>query len=317
VLATEEDVLRARDCGVDGIGLSLPAGSLQIDKKLKWPRPKVIERAVELSRLAHDIGLRVTISPYDTLRAERSFLREYIESVHAHGHIDRIRVVDTVGCGTMARVAEVVSDVRRWTQEAVPVEVHCHDDFGLGVANTLAGVVAGASAVSTTMNGIGERAGNAATEQIVAGLELLYGCATGIDLTQLREVCAEVAAMTSIPLDPYAPIVGSMTFSMESGSIVAGYLSDELIAFPFSPRLVGRTPTVILGKKTGRHAVAHKAAELGFAGLASQTIEELVVRVKDYSEQSGAPVSDILFAEWLADAAAVLGGRPRDNAVGE
>lgn len=303
-MATRDDVMRAKACGLDGIGLSLPAGRLQLEAKLGWSHDRVIATAVELTSLAYEQGLKVTLSPYDTYRADPDFLKEYLQTVRRHGRMDRVRVVDTVGCAAPHAVAWLVHRMREWTDDQVPIEVHCHNDFGLAVANTIAGVMAGADVVSTTLNGLGERAGGASTQQVIAALELMYGIRTGIKLTSLTPLSRLVEEISGISVQLYEPIVGPLTYQMESGSIVSGYLKDPLVAFPFGPELVGGKVTVVLGKKSGRHSVQYKLVELGFSDLPADAVGRLTERVKSYAEATGATVKDQTFAGWAAEEAA-------------
>jgi isopropylmalate/homocitrate/citramalate synthase len=302
-MATKDDIDRARDIGVDGVSISLPASRVQIEHKLKWSYDRVVETAVELSAYAHEQGLLVTVSPYDTTRANRGFLKRYITEVQSRGHMDRLRLVDTVGCATPELTAALVIQMLRWTGHNVPIEMHCHDDFGLATANTLTGVMAGADVVSTTINGTGERAGGAATEQVVAGLELLYEMHTGIHLDRLQGLCRLVEQLSGIVLAERRPIVGRETFNLESGTIVAGYLNQELAAFPFSPAIVGGQVRIIFGKKTGRKAVMARVSELGIAPLTDEALDRVLNLIKTHAEADGKAVPDPLVQEWLRNEA--------------
>ena len=303
-MATKADVMRAKEVGLDGIGLSLPSGQLQLEAKLGWSEERVIDTAVELTSFAHELGLRVTLSPYDTFRANSAFLERYLRTVRRDGWMDRVRLVDTVGCAAPHAVTWLVRRMREWTGGLVPIEVHCHNDFGVAVANTLAGVMAGADVVSTTINGLGERAGGASTQQVVAALELLYGIPTSIKLSSLTTLSRLVEEISGIPIQRYEPLVGPLTFQMESGSVVSGYLKNPLVAFPFPPELVGGKVTVILGKKSGRHSIQHKLSELGLPTLKPEAVNRLLERVKESAESTGAPVADETFAGWAAEEAA-------------
>jgi isopropylmalate/homocitrate/citramalate synthase len=198
--------------------------------------------------------------------------------------------------------------MREWTSGQVPIEVHCHNDFGVAVANTLTGVMAGADVVSTTVNGLGERAGGASTQQVVAALELLYRIPTGIRLTSLTSLSRLVEEISAIPVQRYEPLVGPLTFQIESGSVVSGYLKHPLVAFPFPPELVGGKVTVILGKKSGHHSIQHKLSELGLPTLPAEAVGRLLGRVKHSAETTGSPVSDDTFAGWAAEEAATRQG---------
>ncbi len=306
-MATRDDVLRAKDCGADGIGLSLPSGRLQVEKKLGWTYDRVVDTAVELTAFAHEQGLRVTLSPYDTFRAAPAFLERYLTTVMDQGHMDRVRLVDTVGCAAPHAVTAMVAKMREWTRDAVPIEVHCHNDFGFGLANTIAGVMAGAGVVSTTINGLGERAGGASTLQVIAALELVYGVHTGVDIASLTDLSRLVERISGIQVQAYEPLVGPLTYQMETGSVLSGYFKDPAVAFPFPPALVGGKVTVVLGKKSGRQSVQFKVNELGLPTLGDAEIAVLLKRVKDHAEATAASVPDELFRQWVSEETASAG----------
>jgi methanogen homocitrate synthase len=300
-MATEEDVRRASDCGVQGIGLSLPAGRLQLEKKLRWSEERVIDAAVTLTSLAHELGLRVNLSPYDTTRADLGFLERYVTAVYRDGHMDCVRVVDTVGSASPSLIAGLVRKMIEWTEDQVEVEVHCHEDFGLAVANTLAGIAAGARVASTTINGLGERSGNAPTQQVVAALELLYGIDTGYDLESLPGLARMVEQISQRRLPEDEPLVGAMTFALEAGSIVSGYMEDPMVAFPYRPEMVGARPRVLLGKQSGRASLEFKARELGLGQLSGEEQERLIARIKAEAERTGSMVPDQQLVSWVAE----------------
>jgi isopropylmalate/homocitrate/citramalate synthase len=177
-LAIKADIELALRCGAQIVAVSLPAGYLQIEHKLKWPEQRIIDTAVELSKYAHEQGLYVVFSPMDTTRSDPDFLARYLRTVVEEGHVDRVRITDTAGTATPLAIKYLVQQVIEIGR--CPVEIHCHDDFGLGTANVLAGLEAGASVASTAFNGLGERAGNAATEEVVLALRMLYNIDLGI-----------------------------------------------------------------------------------------------------------------------------------------
>ena len=152
---------------------SLPIGEPQIKYKLKWPEEKVIEVATQITSYAHQKGFYVILSPYDTTRADPSFLEKFLKTVTHEGWADRVRIVDTVGGITPQAIGYLVQKMIELAGK--PIEVHCHNDFGLATANTLAALSAGAKVSSTSLNGMGERAGCAATEEIALALYILYG----------------------------------------------------------------------------------------------------------------------------------------------
>ena len=163
------DVDKAMECGTWGIGFSLPIGYLQLKHKFKWSEERITEELIRLTQYAHQGGFYVVLSPYDNTRADLKFLKRFLNTVISQGHVDRIRVVDTVGSCLPQAIAYIVRWMIRVTK--LPVEVHCHDDFGMATANTLAGIAAGASVASTTLNGMGERSRRSCHGRSRLGLE--------------------------------------------------------------------------------------------------------------------------------------------------
>ena len=194
----------------------------------------------------------------------------------------------------------LVAEIRKNTR--VPLAVHCHDDFGLSVANSLAGVLGGAEEIHATVNGLGERAGNAALEEIVLGLQAFYNVKTNINTRKLAFVSRLVSQLTGIPVPPNKAIVGENAFSHESGIHVHGVLSECSTYEPMRPEIVGKERTFVVGKHSGVHAVQNKLMEYGLM-LQPDQMKEVVARVKKYAE-SGKKLDD---AELLAVAYDVLG----------
>lgn len=186
--ALASDIDHAVGLGAWGVRISYPVSRIERDAKLKGLSDEhYLERVLQVTQHARDTGAYVIFSPYDTTRADAGFLAKVVSAVAAAGTADRIRVVDTIGCAIPGGITELIGIIRAAAPD-LPLEIHCHDDFGLATANTLAATVAGVEFVSTTMNGIGERSGNAATEEVALALEALYGIDTGLDLARLTSV---------------------------------------------------------------------------------------------------------------------------------
>jgi isopropylmalate/homocitrate/citramalate synthase len=168
----------------------------------------------------------------------------------------------------------------------VPLSVHLHNDFGLALSNALASIENGASAVATTINGMGERAGNVPTETLAIALEMMYGVHTGIDVSQLARVCDRVSEISRVPLSGNHPWVGSNVFRHESGIHVAAIHSNPLTYECVSPETVGRKREIVLGKHTGRSSMRHKLEELGL-NVAEPQLDNLLDRIKAFAEEGG------------------------------
>jgi len=167
----------------------------------------------------------------------------------------------------------------REESDGLAVEAHTHDDLGLAAANAIAAVEAGAEYVSSTLTGLGERSGNAATERVVVALEILYGVRTGIRLDRLTDAAHIVTRLARTSLPPNAPIVGRNSFAHESGLIVGGVLKEPLSGEPFAPELVGQTRRILLGKKSGLESIRHALAALG-RSADDQTVATVLQAVK-------------------------------------
>jgi homocitrate synthase NifV len=260
---------RLRDDDVDAaiatttafLHLSCPISDLQLDvigRDEAWlgtDVPRLIERARD-----HFEG--VSIGALDATRADPGRLAWFAELAYASG-ARRLRLADTVGIASPEEVRSMISALRERVPE-LPLEFHGHDDLGIATANSLAAVMAGASAVSVTVNGLGERAGNAPLEEVTVALGLLYRIDTGIDHTRLKDLSALVAERSRQTLPPSKPIVGADVFTHESGIHVAGMLRHPKAYQPLDPGTVGGTATqFVAGKHTGTAALEHMLAELG------------------------------------------------------
>jgi isopropylmalate/homocitrate/citramalate synthase len=285
----KSDIDLAMECGVWGISCSVPIGYLQIKHKLKWPEQKVMDTVAEFTGYAHEKGFYVILSPFDTTRADMDFLERFLSFVLKNGHVDRVRVVDTVGSALPQAIQYMVHWMRKTT--GLPVEVHCHDDFGMATADTLAGVAAGASVVSTVVNGMGARAGGAPTEEVALGLKILYGLEVGLKLEKLYEVSKLVQQISNVPVPPNKAVVGENAFAHEAGGAVSGWKELPLVAEPFLPEIVGQTHKLILGKKSGKHSIEIKLKELGLTANKEQ-LESLLLEVKLRAQKTKRPVPD-------------------------
>src|SRR5262249_1673434 len=202
---------------------------------------------------AREQGLHVIFSPYDTTRCDLRFLQRVVGELEKRGTVDRIRLVDTVGCATPDVVRFLVGEVRKATE--IPLEIHCHNDFGLAVPNTSAAAQMGVESLSLTINGIGERSGNASLEETAVALLVLYGVDVGLDTTKLTSVSRFVEEASRVKLQRHKAIVGKNSFAHESGTVVAGLLKQAFTAEPYAPHLVGQTREIILRKKSGAGCV--------------------------------------------------------------
>ena len=274
--ALPADIDASVACGVTAVAMALPVSDRQITAKLVCSRNDVLRRLREAIDHAKQKGLYVSVGAEDASRADRSFLLDFAYAAEEAG-ANRIRFCDTVGIldpfSTTEAVAALVSAL------SIPVAAHTHDDFGLATANALAAVRAGASFVDVTVNGIGERAGNAALEEVAMGVARFLGLSVGIDTSRLTSLSRAIAGISRQPLPPWKAVVGKNTFRHEAGIHADGVLKDPATYEPFTPESVGGARRIVLGKHSGRRAVLHVLRTMGFEATPSEA-EELVLRLR-------------------------------------
>lgn len=279
--AVKGDVDATIQAEVDEVSIFIGCSELHLQHKLKMSRQQVLDLVPELIHYAKEHGLRVSFVTEDTVRADIEYVVPlYTAAVEAGA--DRAIICDTVGVMTPAAMRWFITEVKGRIPP-VQLGVHCHNDFGMGVANTLAALEAGAEVPHTTVNGIGERAGNTALEETVVALEALYGHTTGIKVDRLPELSALVEELSGIPIALTKPIVGYNAFRHESGIHTDGVLKNSLTYEPIQPEMVGRKRSFILGKHTGAAAVRDrlKAKDLK---LTNDQVNAIVQAVKEKGE---------------------------------
>ena len=290
------DIDQAAALGAWGVRLSYPISLIERKHKLKGVSDEeYLKRALELCEYSQRKNLYVIFSPYDTTRAELAFLRRVVTELAKSGTVDRLRIVDTTGCALPAAITYIVGNIREVAPK-LPLEIHCHNDFGLACANTLAGIVSGADYASTTINGLGERCGNAATEEVVVALEVLYGVKTGLDLTKLTEISRLVTDLSGVRTQVNKAVVGESAFRHESGMVVAGLLQDPFTAETYQPELVGQRRQILLGKKSGLVSISYKVKELGLS-VPEQCFPEMLNRVKSEAVNKRRAITDEEFRQ--------------------
>ncbi|MBK1734992.1 homocitrate synthase [Halorhodospira abdelmalekii] len=251
------------DAGIWGVDLSIPLSDQQIEHKLgrsrKWVLAEIERRVIE----ARALGWAVCVGGEDATRADPSFLLEVASCVEAAG-ARRLRIADTVGIGEPFAMRTLFERLRM-ASPTLELEVHAHDDFGLATANTLAAVLGGASHVNTTVCGLGERAGNAALEEVVCGLARLLGRPCGVDLAGLTGVAALVEAASGRPVPWGKSIIGAGVFCHESGIHVDGLLKDQRNYQGIDPGELGRAHELVLGKHSGTRGIMRACRAAGLA----------------------------------------------------
>ncbi|MFC4358603.1 (R)-citramalate synthase [Halobium salinum] len=297
------DVDLALDCGVDGVHVVVPASDRHVETKVGTTRDDVVETTTELVEYARDHGLWVEVIGEDGSRADADFLDRVARATHDAG-ADRFCYADTVGHASPEEVAESVARLT----EFGPTSVHTHDDLGFAMANVHAGLTNGADMVHATVNGVGERAGNVALEEVAVALDHCYGVETA-KLDELYDLASLVAQVTGVPLPPNKAVVGENAFAHESGIHTDGTLKDDRMYEPYPPERVGRERRLVLGKHAGRAGVRAALAEHD-VDADEEELAAVVERVKALGER-GKRVTD---ADLLAVAEEVQ-GRERERRI--
>jgi homocitrate synthase NifV len=284
---TKGDIDAARRGGVGAVNLSIPASDRLLRAKLGITRAEALERVRRFVPLALDAGFEVAVGAEDASRADVDHLLRLADAAAEAGAF-RLRLADTIGAldpfTTHALVARVVG------ASDLAIEFHGHDDYGLAAANTLAAARAGATHLSVTVGGLGERAGNAPLEEVAAALECLHGVSTGVDLSQLSDLAAMVAEAARRGVPWGKAIVGRDVFAHESGVHVAGLLADPESYRGPDPALFGRRHRFVIGKHSGAKALAHALGERGIR-LAPETAPLLVALVRRRATWGKAAIS--------------------------
>jgi len=290
------DVDLALECDVDGVHLVVPASDRHVEGKVGSTREGVLETTTDLVEYATDHGLWVEVIGEDGSRADPDYLEELMATALEAG-ADRTCFADTVGHAGPEETAAAVSRLAALG----PVSAHTHDDLGLGVANAIAAADAGADLIHCTVNGLGERAGNVALEEVAIALEHVYGVET-VALEELYDLAQLVARSTGIELPPNKAVIGQNAFTHESGIHTDGTLKDDKMYEPYPPETVGRERRLALGKHTGRAGVRAALEEHGVE-VTEQQVADIATRVTELGDR-GRRVTD---ADLLAIAEDVTG----------
>ena len=276
---TQEDIDAAVGCPADIVNLSIPVSDIQIHHKLRQTREWVLAQIRRCVDAALGAGCEVSVGAEDASRADPEFLVKAAEAASAAG-ARRFRFADTLGVldpdATARRIRLLCGAVD------LEIEMHAHDDFGLATANTLAAVNAGATHISTTVNGLGERAGNAPLEEAVMALRHLYGIESGIDARHFPALSRLVAKASGRDVAFNKSIVGEAVFTHEAGIHVDGLIKNPLNYQGFDPLEVGREHRMVLGKHSGSRAVCREYAKLGIALTGPQAID-MLARIRDHA----------------------------------
>ncbi len=277
--ARKTDMEAAIDCGVDMVSIFIATSDLHIRHKYRKPRDVVLSDALAMIDLAKDHGLEVRFAAEDASRTSLDFLKNVYGKGREHG-ADLVSFADTVGCLLPTEMYTIMSELV--SSSKAPLCVHCHNDLGCATANTVTAAQAGAFQLHTTVNGIGERAGNAALEEVLVSVQVKGGVER-YDLSHLLALSKMVEEFSGIRMEKTKPVVGEHAFAHESGIHIAAILEDPATYEYFMPELVGQERRFILGKHTGKKALEHVVAGLGYS-LNEEQICQILDEVKELGE---------------------------------
>ena len=282
------DIDYCLDCDVDGVNLVVPTSDLHVFDKLKKTREELLEMSNNAVDYCKDHGLIVELSAEDASRSDVDFLKSVYLNAIDHG-VDRICVCDTVGILTPDLSYELFSKLN---DIDVPIACHCHNDFGLAVANTLSALKGGASEIHTTINGIGERAGNTSFEECVVSIDRLFpDFSTNIKINEIYDISKLVARTTGVYIQPNKAIVGENAFAHESGIHSDGIIKNSATYEAMTPELVGRKRKFIVGKHMGTHGLDNRLKELGL-DVNKDQLQQICNDIKDLADK-GKTVTDV------------------------
>lgn len=285
----KEDIDSAINANVDIVHIFTPTSKIQVEHTLKLDYDEIVTKSVECVEYIKSHGLKCMFSAMDATRTDFEFLRRIYKAVE-DAKVDIINIPDTVGVATPFKFYELVKKLRE--ELKTKIDVHCHNDFGLAVANTYAAVLAGADEVQVTVNGIGERAGNASLEQVVMILHAIEGIKTNIKTELLYDTSKLVERLTGVKMPPNTPIVGENAFSHESGIHAHGVLKEASTFEPgiLKPEMVGHRRRIVIGKHAGRYQIKRILEDAGYS-VSESALNKIFEKVKEMGDR-GKKVTD-------------------------
>jgi homocitrate synthase NifV len=286
--AVTGDIEASIECGLDAVAISISVSDIHITEKLQKTRAWVIDTVTRAINYAKSHGLYVSANAEDASRADPAFLIQFIRTIQDAG-ADRLRYCDTTSSLDPLSAHEKISEIIQKT--GVPVEIHTHNDFGMATAITLAALEAGATFASVTVNGLGERAGNAALEEVVMALKYLKHYDIGFDVSKIKGLSEYVAQASGREIPPNKPIVGKNLFLHEAGIIADAILKQPGTYDIFSPAAVGGIRQLLIGKHSGRGAIIAKFNEYGI-DINEDTAGKILEKVREEAVEAKRPLFD-------------------------
>lgn len=304
-----EDIDITIACDVDVVHTFISTSDVQMKYAVNMTPEQVLSSSVDSVEYIKSHGIICEYSPMDASRTDRYFLKKICKAAEEAG-ADRINIPDTVGIMIPTTMQQLIADVKSAVN--IPISVHCHNDFGMAVANSLAGVEAGAKQIHVAVNGLGERAGNAALEEVAVALDLIYKKKTGINHEKLYATSRLVAKLTGMAIQANKAIVGENAFSHESGIHTRGVTVAPSTFEPIQPEFVGRRRKLVAGKLAGTSGIRAELEESGVYPAKGQ-LAEIVKTVKELGDK-GKKVTDV---DVLAIARAVMGKVAKEKRIVE
>lgn len=305
--AMPQDAKLAKSCGVDGVLMEIPSSEHLLKYGKRWSVEKAINAAIEGTLAAKEEGLLVSFFPADSSRADIAYLLDMIEQVKTKGYMDSVVLVDTFGCYTPMAAAYTVKRIKD-RFPSLPVEAHFHEDFDMGVANSIAAFTAGADVAHTTINGVGERAGSVPYEPLVLSLKLLYGVDTGIKLDRIVETSKMFREMVGQDVHPHKAVVGDRIFTYETGlpwSLWKNCRDENPTAmFSYMWDVTGHSgPALFIGKKSGKDNIKDYLDKLGLKADGDQ-VTQILELVKNKAYEVNRALTDEEFIDIHKEVAA-------------
>jgi methanogen homocitrate synthase len=295
--AVKSDIDLALKADVWGVVIELPSSEMLIKTGYQWPVERVKSLAIDASLYAKEHGLNVTFFGIDTTRASLEFIKDLYTTVINQGKADALAIVDTFGVASPWGFAYLVKKIKSWTN--VPLETHCHNDMGLATINSISGVISGAEVVHTNLNGLGERSGGAALDEVVVALKLFFDRDLNVNYSELYKAARTTERLSGVKMSTMKPLVGENSFGYEAG-IAVMFLSrfmDEGMAYRAyccDPKIVGNKIKIVLGKKSGQYSIIYKLKEFGKTANNEQ-IKTILKRVKAESLKRKSEIPEEVF----------------------
>ena len=290
-----QDIDLARDCGVKGVVIEVPIGYPKLLHQFGWTWENVLEKSVDCINYARSQGLKVVYFPYDTTRAREEDLENLMQGIMRDAVPDSVGIVDTMGCALPGAIRYLVRKMKEMAP-GVAVEVHTHNDFGMAIATQLAGLAAGASVAHTCVNGLGERTGNAALEEMILSLTVLWGLKTPYKLDKLAALCERVEKLSGVSCALNKPFCGARNYMRESGIGADLVVKKPLAMFATDPRFFGKSGDVALGKKSGKPNILYHLEKMGMSASDDQ-VNEILAQVKALGQEKKRLLTEDEFVE--------------------